>query len=78
MEEKTRICNKMVIFRCIIVDYISSFTQSKLVKNGTPRWDMPERGRWHADSAAGDWICLPQKNTADANASAVWQSVKEP
>ena len=72
MEEKTRICNKMVIFHCIIVDYISSFTQSKLVKNGTPRWDMPKKGRRRGNSVAGDWICLPQKNTADANASAVW------
>ena len=36
MEEKTRICNKMVIFHCVIADYISSFTQSKLAKNGTP------------------------------------------
>ena len=44
MEEKTRICNKMVIFHCIIVDYISSFTQSKLVKNGIPPVGYAEKG----------------------------------
>ena len=72
MEEKTRICNKMVIFYCIIVDYISSFTQSKLVKNGTPggicrKRDEDAAIRWRAIG----YTCR-KKNTADANASAVW------
>ena len=54
MEEKTRICNKMVIFYCVIVDYISSFTQSKLVKKRDTRWDMPKKGRRRGNLVAGE------------------------
>ena len=54
MEEKTRICNKMVIFHGIIVDYISSFTQSKLVKNGTPGGICRKAGRCCGNPGAED------------------------
>ena len=71
MEEKTRICNKMVIFYCVIADYISSFTQSKLVKNGTPPVGYAGKGTVARGFGGGRLDMPAAKNTADANASAV-------